>query len=265
MGFFVDRVAIVAQCMTERFRYGLPEVVGPVEQEVLFILDGVGGFQFGPLLVRRALREQHSSMATVFYDWQFGLTGEIWTDLVWLRRNRLMAARLARKLLAFRRAHPRTVIHLLAFSGGAGIALFACERLSGRRVIETLALAGPAVSPQYNLAPALQAVRRCYALVSRRDRWILGIGTRVFGTTDRKYSPSAGMLGFSMPAGLSQEDLEAYQRCREIRWSPSLRRDGHRGGHTAWVSLPFLRNHLLPILRGEPRLPVHAIQRRPPR
>ncbi len=260
MGFIFDRISVVSHCLVERVRRGMPEAVGPIDKEVLFIVDGVGGFQWAPLLIRRVWREQEVPIGTVVYVWQFGLTGEIWTDLMWLRRNRVMSARLARKLLAFRRAHPQTVIHMLGFSGGAGIAVFACEQLRGRPVIDTLILAAPALSPDYNLSHALSATKRCYGLVSRKDRWLLSVGTRLFGTIDRRFVRSAGSVGFRVAPGLPEADLHAYRRYREIRWSKSFKKAGHHGGHTGWVTLPFLRTHLLPMLRGEPRLPAQELQ-----
>jgi hypothetical protein len=245
--------------VAERVRHGAPELVGTIGDEVLFILDGVGGFQWGPLMVRRALRLEREALATVLHRWQYGLPGEIWTDLMWLRRNRVMGAKLARRLLAFRRTYPDTRIHLLGYSGGAGIAVFACEALRARRIIETLMLPCPALSSSYNLGPALRATIRCYALISRKDRGILGLGTRVFGTTDRRFEAAAGMTGFRIPAEASAEDRAAYDRLREIHWSPALKALGHHGGHTGWLSVPLLRKHLLPILRGHPLLPTTEV------
>ncbi|MEK6676917.1 MAG: hypothetical protein AABZ47_14850 [Planctomycetota bacterium] len=259
MGFLTTRVRCIAAYAVERVGFGVPEVVGAVGDEVLFIVDGVGGFQFAPLLVRRALRQIGSSLCTILYDWQFGLTGEIWTDLMWVRRNRVMGAKLARKILAFRREHPKVKIHVLAVSGGAGIAVFGCESLRGRRIIDTLILACPALSPTYPLGPALRTVERCYALVSRRDRFILGIGTTIFGTTDRRFTRAAGCVGFRLPPDVSQEDREMYDRLSEIRWTPELRRDGHPGSHTSWASPPFVRRHLLPMVHGRPLLPEWTI------
>ena len=80
MGFLATRVAVVSTCLAERIRYGTPELVGPVDDEVLFILDGVGGFQLGPLMVRRALRLERHALGTVLYHWQFGLPGEARTQ-----------------------------------------------------------------------------------------------------------------------------------------------------------------------------------------
>lgn len=251
MRFLNTRIRAISAYLGELLRHGLPRQVGNPRDEVLFILDGVGGMQFVPLLARRALREEGMALATVFNHWQYGLPGEIWTDLMWHRRNRVMAGRFARMLLRYRRQYPQSRMHLLGCSGGAGIAVFALESLRGRQVIETLLLACPGLSPTYNLAPALRTVRRCYALVSHRDTAILGLGTRLFGTTDRRYTPAAGCAGFTVPAGLSAGDRAAYDRLWEVPWTPDLGDLGHYGGHTGWAAMPFLRKHLLPLVRGE--------------
>lgn len=260
MGLILNRIRVFSLCFRERFRQGMPEVVGPIDREVLFILDGVGGFQWLPLLIRRVWRQSDAPIGTIVYVWQCGLTGEMLTDLMWLRRNRYQSAQIARKLLAFKRANPRTTVHLLGYSGGAGLAVFACEQLRGRRVIDTLVLVAPALSPGYNLAGALSATQRCYGLVSRRDRWMVGLGTRLFGTIDRRFERSAGCVGFRIPPKLTEQDLQSYRRYREIGWSDALQQIGHHGGHTGWMAPAFLDTHLLPILRGEPRLPAYDLQ-----
>jgi pimeloyl-ACP methyl ester carboxylesterase len=256
MGVLIDRVSVISTCLTERFRRGLPEIVGPTDREAVFILDGVGGFQSVPLLIRKIFREQGAAIGTIACVWQFGVPGEIWTDLMWQHRNRVMGARLARKILAFRRTHPNTRIHLFGFSGGTGIAVFACESLRGRRVIDTMVLAAPALSPDYNLSRAMSAVTRCYALTSRRDRIVLGAGTRVFGTIDRRFTSAAGRHGFRMPAALNAEDRAAYDRLVQFRWSDAWRDSGHHGGHTGPVTAAFLARHLVALLRGAPGPPL---------
>lgn len=254
MGFFLDRVRTVGVYLLELVCHGLPEALRPMDQEVLFVLDGVGGFQFAPLLVRKAIREEGINLGTVYFRWQWGLPGEIFTDLMWIRRNRVMGAKLARKLLAHKRAFPESTIHMMAFSGGAGIAVFALEHLRKHAIIETLILACPALSPDFNLAPALANVTRCYALTSRKDTGILGWGTRILGTTDRRFTRAAGCVGFRLPVGATVEQASHYERLREVTWSPDLIAAGHSGGHTGWVSVSLLRRHVLPLLRGEPLL-----------
>ncbi len=296
MGTLVDRGSVVQAYLAELRRYGLPKVVEPTDREVLFLLDGVGGFQAAVLMVRRVLRQLHEPIGTVLFRWQCRPPGRVLSDLIWHRRNRRKAAELAEEIVRFRDEHPNTVVHLMAYSGGCGVAVFACESLRGRRLLDTLILACPAISPEYDLGPALAAVKRCYALVSRRDSWILGLGTRIFGTTDRRHTASAGMVGFQRPTSLppsqpgSESDVairrldashlppsqggtqggplvresilapgydhSGYENFFQIQWSPELIALGHHGGHTGWASTAFLREHLLPLLRGEPKLPV---------
>jgi hypothetical protein len=257
MGAVADRIQVIVKSLGERWRHGLPEAIGPMDGDVFFILDGVGGFQFAPLMVRRVLRGIGTPVGTVVYRWQFGVTGEIWTDLMWLRRNRVMAARLARKLRAFRRAHPTSRVHLFGYSGGAGIAVMACEFLGGtahkhddgptalaRPIVDTLVLAAPALSPEYNLASALRCVRRCIAWIRPRDRHLLGWGTRLFGTIDRKHCRAAGMLGFRIPPNASDEVRASYDRLEQILWTPELRTHGTSGGHIGWLNERFLKEQV---------------------
>lgn len=259
MGFLLTRASLIATYSVELCRQGLPEALGPVEREAVFILDGVGGFQFMPLLIRRVLREQGQPIGSIMFRWQFGLPGEIWTDLMWRSRNERQAGRLADRIAAYRHANPEARLHVVGYSGGSGIAVWACERLAPAAGVETLVLACPALSPTYNLGPALRNVRRCYALVSRRDRWILGAGTTAFGTVDRRFTSAAGRRGFCRPVALTAEDETAYGRLRQIEWTPALRELGHRGGHDGWASLRFLREHLIPLLHGAPRLEAREI------
>lgn len=258
MDGLTSRLRAIASYVAERMTAGLPIATGDIGDDVLVVVDGVGGFQFAVLAVRRALRMCGSSLATVMFKWQLGPPGQIFTDLMWLRRNRLIGCRFARRLRGLRRAHPHARIHVLAVSGGAGIAVFACERLAGRRVVETLVLACPALSPRYNLGPALRAVRRAYALVSERDRVILGLGTRILGTTDRRFVAAAGQVGFHTPDDASPADRRAYDRLGQVRWSPALRAIGCYGGHPGFLAVGFLRVHLLPLLAGTPGLQVHT-------
>lgn len=256
MGFLGNRISVLSSHLVDRARYGLPIEFGPLEDEILFVIDGVGGFQFSPMMIRRVLGFEQPVMGTIWFKWQFGLVGEVWTDLMWVRRNRVMGAQLARRILAVHRRYPSARLHLAAFSGGAGVAVFALEALKGRKIVETLILGCPALSPTYPLARALRCVTRAYALVSDRDRYLLGLGTRMFGTTDRRYCSAAGRVGFRLPPQATADDVQAYDRLREIHWSPELVADGHYGGHTGWLNERFLRNHLVPMLHGNPLMPT---------
>lgn len=259
MGFLVNRISVVSSHLIDRMRHGLPTEYGPMDREILIVLDGVGGFQFSPLMIRRVLGYEKPEIGTVWYRWQWGLVGEIWTDLMWVRRNRVMGAKLAREIRAIHRRHPDAKLHLAAFSGGAGIAVFALESLKGRPLIDTLILGCPAISPEYDLSKALSTVRRAYSLVSALDRFLLGIGTRIFGTTDRQFCAAAGQTGFRMPPNETPATMTNYEKLLEIHWHSSLQIDGHYGGHTGWLNERFLKKHLLPMLRGQPLIATTPI------
>jgi pimeloyl-ACP methyl ester carboxylesterase len=262
MGVFIDRVSVLSAYAAEGLRHGLPEFVHNGGDEIVMLLDGVGGFQFVPLLVRKVVREDNLPISTTWFRWQVPIPGLVLVDLMWRSRNDRRAAMLADKLMDLHRAHPAARIHLVGYSGGTAIAVFALEKLSGRVPIETLLLFAPALSPDYNLAPALRGVARAYIMTSPRDTWLLGAGTRLFGTMDRRHTRAAGLVGFRLPHGLSEQDRVAYQRLRTITWCESLRADGHRGGHTGWAQVPFLRRHFRDLLAGTPALAATALDSR---
>ncbi len=258
MGAIITRVDALYHYVLEQAKYGHPEAVGCPAPETLIVLDGVGGLLFGPLMVRRALRQAGYEAATIIFDWHRGFRGDVLCDLMMLRRNKLEAARLVRRIRAVRRENPETTIHLIGFSGGGGIAAFAAERLPCEGLIDTLILLAPALSPTYNLAPALCHVRRCYVTTSPRDVFLLGVGTGIFGTIDRKHSRGAGLTGFHMLPDIRPEETQLYQRLRQIQWTPELKADGHHGGHTAWATVGYLRKHLPAMLQDEPLTPFHV-------
>jgi len=246
----ISRVKLAWYRVVERMRYGPVPDDDNGTRPLIVVLDGVGRFQFAPYMIRMVCREAGLGYAVVKFDWQYGLVGEIWTDLMWLRRNRVQAARFARFVRQLKRSHPNRTVHLFAFSGGTGIATFAGKYLENRGLIETLILAQPALSPGYDLSDVLGAAKRTYVLTSERDNVILGLGTSLFGTTDRVYGRAAGLTGFVRPKGLPAAGEAAYDRCHVLRWGPSWLVEGHTGGHAGCLARTFLRRVLATVLDG---------------
>ena len=256
----IDRLKIVRVFANEVRRHGMPDVAGASDREVVFVLDGVGGFQFVPAVLRHVWRGVPDAPGTILFKWQFRPPGRMLLDLMCRRRNERKAAELAERMISFRARHPNAIIHVIAYSGGTGVAVWACERLRGKVGLTTLVLACSALSRTYNLAGALAAVERCYALVSEKDRVLLGLGTGLFGTIDRRRAPAAGRVGFEVPVNATVAERNMYRKLGIIRWTPELRSLDHRGGHTGWASARFMREHLLPMLRGRPLLPTATVQ-----
>src|SRR5205823_1991408 len=108
---------------------------------------------------------------------------------------------------------------------------------------EAAILLAPALSPDYDLTRALEAVRREMVVFwSPFDVFVLGLGTRVFGTIDRVRSVSAGLVGFR----------GEWPKLRQVRWRPSMASSGYLGGHVGPDSPAFLRRYVVPLLTAEP-------------
>ena len=247
----VSRARMAAAYLGERWRRGVPTLEGDPARGTVFLVDGVGGLLLTPVLARKAFRQSGLPLATYVFDWHRGPRGEMLADLVCRRRNQRAALRLARLIRCFRRCHPESPLHVLGYSGGAGIAVFAAEKLGRRARLNTLILGAPALSSAYCLERALSSVDRCYAFVCRRDVVYLGLATAVFGTIDRRHGLSAGLVGFdSYPQGVADPG-GAAGRLRQISWEPSMRHDGHCGQHTGCATVDFICHRIVPLLAGD--------------
>ncbi|MCH6588536.1 MAG: prepilin peptidase [Proteobacteria bacterium] len=85
MGVIIHRQRAIRTYLSQRLAHGLPEREGPLDDEVVFLLGGIGGTQFGPVMWRRALRELGWPVGSVQFNWHRGLWGESLSDLLWLR------------------------------------------------------------------------------------------------------------------------------------------------------------------------------------
>ncbi|HEY3244034.1 MAG TPA: hypothetical protein VGM03_11865 [Phycisphaerae bacterium] len=244
----ISRGRMLLDYARERLAQGAEPLVGDPSRGVIILLDGIGGIQIGPLVARRGFREAGLPHATYLFDWHRGFPGELLGDLIALRRNLVSGARLARLIRSFRRAYPTAPLHVLAYSGGTGVAIFAAERLGRRARIDTLILACPALSPTYPLTPALRNVHRCIGLISRRDFGLLGLGTCLFGSIDRRFGLAAGLVGFHRPRILYPDDELQYRKLEQVHWCRDFCRLGHFGHHMGWASTAFIREQIAPWL-----------------
>ena len=248
MGAVISRMRWVVDYVRERSTSGIPILCGAPAKGTVFLVDGVGGLQMASLVARRVFRQQGLEPATYLHKWQRWPVGRVLADLTCHRRNRLEGARLARIMRSFRASHPHAPLHVLAYSAGAAVAVFAAERLGPRCAIDTMILSCPALSPGYPLAAALRHVRRCYTFVSRRDWIMLGVGTTLLGTMDRRFGPAAGQVGFRTPTGGGLQEPEVYNRLTQIPWSEEMRVLGHFGHHVGCATAAFIEHHIVALL-----------------
>jgi pimeloyl-ACP methyl ester carboxylesterase len=182
------------------------------------------------------------------FDWGHGY-GKIFKDLQDTRHCLLKARELAAYISAVKTTNPTRPIYLVAKSGGSGLVLAAAEQLPPL-TLERIVLLSAAVSPNYDLRPALWATRReIVSFNSSYDRFILGWGTSRFGTIDRFYGPSAGLKNFIIPPGMNDADRALYARLVQIQWNPRQILEGHAGGHLGSSMPIFLEKEVAPWLR----------------
>ncbi|KAJ3058439.1 hypothetical protein HK102_010502, partial [Quaeritorhiza haematococci] len=126
----------------------------------------------------------------------------------------------------------------------------ALERLDAADV-ERAVLLAPALSPGYDLTRALERVRRDVVVFwSPLDVFFLGVGTGVFGTSDRVRGRGAGLVGFRTPGpDAPPRRVEAYAKLRQVRWTPAMSLSGYFGGHLGPDSPRFLSRYVVPLLR----------------
>jgi hypothetical protein len=191
-----------------------------------------------------ALKEGGAADRVQLFDWT---CHDPWIDaLLAYDRNHIEATKVARLIAGRRRADPTGKLILTAESGGAGILVWALERLPKNVQVDDVLMIAPAVSPGYDLSLALRHVRgKAYYFDSPGDVFMLGFGTRLFGTMDGKKTDAAGLAGFHPPP---HSDPAEYKKLVEIRYDPAWWLWGNFGGHTGGMSVTFAQKYLAPLL-----------------
>jgi hypothetical protein len=225
-----------------------PELSALAPRGVVIVVGGVGGYDTLPISAQVFLPRAGVSHEIRNFVWTHGV-GQLFRDLQDTEHVVRKAAELAELIRQQREREPDRPIYLVAKSGGAGLALLAAAELPGG-TLRRLVLLSAAVSPTYDLRPALRATQgEVVSFYSRNDRLILEWGTSTFGTIDRHYGPSAGLTGFVVPANLSPEDQALYSRLVQRAWQPRMILEGHAGTHSGSSAPPFLAAEVAPWLR----------------
>lgn len=191
------------------------------------------------------LREAGLAYDIEIIEWGSHFPGAL-DNLMNLPKNEKRAADIAEKIAAYRAERPNVPVTLVGYSGGGGLAVLTAEALPDDVRLERLILIAAAVSPRYDLAHALSHTDRGIVnLYSERDVLILGAGTWLFGTIDRKHTKSAGLIGFR-----DEEDrLIETDRIKQVGWQAEWQELGHYGNHTSWLSGNWSREILAPLIR----------------
>jgi pimeloyl-ACP methyl ester carboxylesterase len=213
------------------------------------VADGAGGGPGASRALAAAVREASAPLYVQQFAWTHGAGHGIrdMTDVAHARaQGRLLAEEVARQ----RSARPDLPVYLVGYSAGTHVVLEAARWL-GPDSVERIVLLAPAVSADYDLCPALRAARQGVdVFTSERDRFYLGLGTRVVETADGKRGvPAAGRVGFDPPA---TADACLAARLRQYPWSAEVAATGNRGEHSGSLQPTYLRAFVLPLLAPAP-------------
>jgi pimeloyl-ACP methyl ester carboxylesterase len=216
---------------------------------VVFLVPGVGGIDFiTPLNAQITLPRAGVPHEIRVFEWTYG-TGRLLRDLQDTRRLMAKADELAEAVRQVKANDPSRPVYLVGHSGGGGLVLAAAERLPPG-TLERIVLLSAAVSPGYDLRPALRATRReIVSFNSAADSFFLGWGTTTFGTTDRVYGPAAGRYGFQIPDDLDEDGRQLYQRLVQLPWRWDMIFDFRGGLHNSTIAPHFLARHVAPWLK----------------
>src|SRR4051794_10661181 len=147
----------------------LASAVRAAEPSIFLLhLPGVGGHMRIDDLVTSGMIQGGVDADVQIYDWTNGNPGM--SALVGYDHNQQEAQNIANIIQRQRRDHPNRRIILTCHSGGAGLAAWALEKLPGDVQVDTLVFLAPALSPGYDLSPALKHVSgKAYAFSSTHD------------------------------------------------------------------------------------------------
>lgn len=220
-----------------------------LDHGLILLLPGIGGESFMTHDVAAGFDAAGLPDAIEVFPWASSRI-PIVGNLVTYAQNRRHAACAAERIRRYQQEYPGRAVHLFGYSGGAGEAVMILENLDEAVPATGALLVGAALSPDYNLAPALRRTTHgIHNFHNPRDRTLLGLAMLVLGTLDRRRCLAAGMVGFRPSEGISSADADLYRtKLHQVRWSREMMRDGHPGGHAGWTDCRFVRQWLAPII-----------------
>ncbi len=238
----------------------LPNRAERMQHGYVYYLDGAGG---GTAKTNWAEGVKEGFLAAGYkgagemYSWETG-RGLIADQDASDEYKRAKALGLAVEIANYAKAYPDAPVSILSFSAGAADAIFALEALPDSVQVDYVVMLGASISEDYDLTKALSHVKKkMYLYTSTRDE-MLGFLMKFSGTADRRFfDPGAGIKGFVLPKGADEDTRRAYaDKVVSIPWTPALKVDGDKGHHFDNVKMEFIRDHVAPLLMGQPVKPL---------
>jgi hypothetical protein len=215
---------------------------------VVLVVCGIGGIDFVALSSQWALPRAGVRHDIREFPWSHG-KGRLLRDLQDTQHCLRKANELAAEVRKIKAQDADRPVYLVGKSGGTGLVLAAAEQLPPE-TLERIILLSAALSPSYDLRPALRATKHeIVSFYSPYDQLVLNWGTSQFGTIDRFYGASAGLHGFVIPTDQSPEDRALFDRLVQVKWNPAMILEGHLGIHLGTSMPAFVAKEVAPWLK----------------
>jgi pimeloyl-ACP methyl ester carboxylesterase len=239
-------------------RLALPE---RLDRGYTIVLPGIWGSQPVDYGIVMGLQDGNVQSAIELHDWTAGLLRLVY-NLRALEHNQGEARKIAAKIIAYQDRYPGRPVHLVGYSGGAGVAVLTLEALPADRKVTDAILLAPTLASDYDLRPAIShtthGIRNFY---SPFDVPILMVLSTAFGTTEGRHTPAAGAIGFQAPANSGPDERKQYEaHVPQKSYNLAMLMDGHGGGHFGWANRTFVSRHVAPLLTPsvDPLPPTNA-------
>ena len=218
-------------------------------ETIAFVANGAGDFHTLSENLTRVVAQTHTSLQIETVDWSLGRRRYL-VDHIDHANHVLQGQRLAVQVLALRQAYPTRKIYLIGHSAGCAVILAAADALPPESIDHVILLA-PSVCARYDLRPALRSTRNGIdVFYSDEDRFVLGLGMSVVGTSDRGCRVAAGQYGFT-PVLADAADAALYSRLYQHAWDPAVLWSGNDGGHYGSIKTGFLRAYVVPFINAK--------------
>ncbi|MBX3442497.1 MAG: alpha/beta fold hydrolase [Planctomyces sp.] len=231
-----------------------------LDRGLAIVLPGVEGRSWWNRRIARGLIDGGAPQAVDIFDWTAGPLLMLY-NLRSRKLHREQVARLREKVLTYQAERPGRPVWLLGHSGGGALSLLTLAALPDGVRIAGAVLLCPAISPGFDLRPALAHVERgIWNVSSWGDLLFLGAFTTLFGTVDGRHVPAAGACGFRSTGESvdARSSPAAGPPLIEMPWRPAMARDGNLGGHFGCVRRRFIARWVAPLLQdaGQPASPL---------
>jgi pimeloyl-ACP methyl ester carboxylesterase len=213
------------------------------------VLPGIWGSQAVDYGIVMGLQDADVPSAVELHDWTAGPLHLVY-NLRAIEHNKGEARKIAAKIVAYQDRHPGKPVHLVGYSGGAGMAVLTLEALPADRQVTDAILLAPTLASDYDLRPAIsRTTRGIRNFYSPLDVPILMVLSTAFGTTEGRHTAAAGAVGFQSPGNSTSDERRDYEKSvpQQI-YTVGMLMDGHGGGHFGWANRTFVARHVAPLL-----------------